>query len=161
MKYQLYTLTKVLLIISFLITGCEKDEAGGTATQNMAGEWWVQIKVGNSLVVPDYFKMLSYNTSANVANEMWLDDQEHIWPFKFKVSADQVAKTFIANNAKSLYSNITVTVLNGKVLSNASKGPVSKAVTDSIYFEAAFSDDPGTIYKFTGYARTRFAEDDH
>jgi hypothetical protein len=34
-------------------------------------------------------------------------------------------------------------------------------VTDSIYFEAEFSDDPGTTYQFTGYRRTGWPEDDH
>jgi hypothetical protein len=46
-------------------------------------------------------------------------------------------------------------------LEKVAKGPVSKAVTDSIYFEAEFSDDPGEIYQLAGYRRTRWHEDDH
>lgn len=70
-------------------------------------------------------------------------------------------QTFAATNAESLYSNIKVNLQNGKVLTGVSKGPVSQAVTDSIYFEAEFSDDPGTVYQIHGYARTRYVEDDH
>jgi Lipid-binding putative hydrolase len=148
----------------FLFTGCVKektDEAGGTATRAMAGEWWVQIKVNNALVVPDYFKILTYNTAENIATKMWLDDHENIWPFKFQVDVDPAGKTFAAPNASSTYTNITVKLANGKILDKITKGPVSNAVTDSIYFEAEFSDDPGTTYQFTGYKRTRWPEDDH
>lgn len=147
-----------------LLTACVKDRdnsAGGTATQAMAGEWWVQIKVNNNLVVPDYFKILTYNTAENVASKMWIDDYEHIWPFKFKIDVDPAAKTFSAASVQSTYTNITVKLANGKILDNVTKGPVSKAVTDSIYFEAEFSDDPGVTYQFTGYKRTRWPEDDH
>lgn len=70
-------------------------------------------------------------------------------------------KTFNANASHSQYSDITVNLQNGKVIAGASEGPFSKAVTDSIYVEAEFSDDPGTVYQLTGYRRTRFQEDDH
>jgi len=92
---------------------------------------------------------------------MWLDDQEHLWPFKFKIDVDPGAKTFAAANAPSSYSNITVKLNKGKIMDKVTKGPVSLVVTDSIYFEAEFSDDPGTTYQFSGYKRTRWPEDDH
>lgn len=156
----------ILVIIAslLLVTACRKEkdtDAGGTNTQAMAGEWWVQVKVGNVAVVPDWFKILTYNTTDNVATQMWIDDQEHLWPFKFKIDVDPNAKTFSATSATSTYTNITVKLQNGKILDKVSKGPVSQAVTDSIYFEAEFSDDPGTVYQLTGYRRTRWAEDDH
>lgn len=92
---------------------------------------------------------------------MWLDDEEEIWPFKFEVDVNGANQTFSATGAESQYSNIKINLQNGKVLSDVSKGPVSQAVTDSIYFEAEFSDDPGTVYQIHGYARTRYVEDDH
>jgi Lipid-binding putative hydrolase len=153
-----------LIMVSILFVACRKehdDDAGATNTAAMAGEWWVQIKVNNALVAPDFFKVLTYNTAENVATKMWIDDQEHIWPFKLKIDVDPAAKSFSAANATSEYTSITVKLANGKMLDKVSKGPVSNAVTDSIYFEAEFSDDPGTTYQFSGYKRTRWPEDDH
>ena len=164
MRYKLIKSLSVVLMLSLVITACRKEkdtDAGGTTTQAMAGEWWVQIKVNNVPVVPNWFKILTYNTAENVSTKMWLDDEEHIWPFKLKMDVDPAAKTFSAANAASTYSNITVKLANGKILDKVTKGPVSQAVTDSIYFEAEFSDDPGTTYQLTGYRRTRWPEDDH
>lgn len=153
----------LLLVIAGIVgAGCQKDEdIGGTAVEKLAGEWWVQVSVDNTLIAQDYFPLMTYNTADNAANKMWLDDKEAFWPFKVKCDVDQANLSFSATAAESLYTNITVTLQNGKVLTGVSKGPVSGAVTDSIYFEAEFSDDPGTVYQFHGYARTRFAEDDH
>ena len=164
MKYNFLKAISVLTIVATCFVACVKErdnDAGGTVTENLAGEWWVQIKQNNVAVVPNWFKILTYNTADNVATKMWLDDFEHIWPFKFKIDVDPVAKTFAAANATSTYTNITVKLANGKILEDITKGPVSKAVTDSIYFEAEFSDDPGEVYQFTGYKRTRWPEDDH
>lgn len=155
-----HILIAAIALLAF--SGCSKDdEVGGTATQDIAGEWWVQISVDNTPVVPDFFKILTYNTAENVPDKMWLDDEGNLWPFKFKVNVNASAKTFSAEDAASTYSNITINLMNGKILKNASKGPLSKAQTDSIYFEAEFSDDPGIVYQLSGYKRTRFSEDDH
>ena len=154
----------ILFIMSVLFVACRKEDntdAGATNTAAMAGEWWIQLKVNNALVVPNFFKILTYNTSENVATKMWIDDQENIWPFKLKIDVDPAGKSFSAANGTSEYTNITVKLANGKMLDKVSKGPVSNAITDSIYFEAEFSDDPGTVYQFTGYKRTRWPEDDH
>ena len=94
----------LLLICSILFSACRKEkdtDAGATNTAAMAGEWWVQIKVNNTLLLPDYFKILTYNTAENVATKMWIDDHENIWPFKFKIDVDPAAKTFTAANGES------------------------------------------------------------
>ena len=164
MRNTMLKSVSVLSLMAILFIACTKErdnDPGGTATEALAGEWWIQIKVNNALVAPGYFKILTYNTAENVGTKMWLDDHESIWPFKFKMDVDPVAKTFSAPNATSTYTNITIKMANGKILQNVTKGPVSNAVTDSIYFEAEFSDDPGTTYQFTGYKRTRWPEDDH
>lgn len=164
MRNKLFKYGSILCIMAILSVACTKErdnDAGGTATEALAGEWWVQIKVNNTPVVADYFKILTYNTAENVGTKMWLDDQEHIWPFKFKIDVDPAGKTFSAASATSTYTNITIKLANGKILDKVTKGPASQAVTDSIYFEAEFSDDPGTTYQFAGYKRTRWPEDDH
>ena len=160
-KYFLKT-GLILMLTSIFIPSCQKDDkVGGTATEKISGEWWIRLSVDGSLIDPGYFKILTYNTSENVPTKIWLDDEENLWPFKFKADVDPANLTFSATDATSEYSDITVKVNNGKVLQGVTKGPVSLAVTDSIYFEAEFSDDPGTVYQLAGYRRTRFDGDDH
>jgi hypothetical protein len=152
----LSTVSAVLLVV-LTLSSCEKDpEAGGTAVQSMAGEWWVQLDRAGA-----YYHFSTYNTAANLGSEMWLDDLESFWQMKGKVNVDLATLTFSANNIKNEYYDITFNIDSGKIIQNASKGPVSKAVTDSISFVAEFSDDPGTKYRLSGYRRTRFSEDDH
>lgn len=159
MKHTSIKYICTIIIAGALFASCKKDDVGGTAVQQLSGEWWIQLKINNTPVIPNFFKVSTYNTSKNVGSEMWLDFPD--WPFKGKVSVDPVALTFIANKSQSEYGAVTANIVGGKILQNASKGPVSKAVTDSIYFEGEFSDDPGTKYQVTGYRRTRYAEDDH
>ena len=160
------TLISMLLATIFLtsLNSCVKeydDDPGGTATQAMAGEWWVQAGIDNELLSPQYYKILTYNTSDNANNKMWIDDQGEFWEFKVKMDVNLANKTFTATGGENTYYDITVTLKNGKVIPGASIGPNSKAVTDSIYVEAEFSDDPGTIYQLSGYRRTRWQVDDH
>lgn len=151
-----------VFMAGIIVAGCEKDEdIGGTAVEKLAGEWWVQLSVDDNLVTQSFFSVMTYNTADNASNKMWIDDHEDLWPFKFKCDVDAANQTFSVTGATSEYSNITINVQNGKVLTGVGKGPVSQAVTDSIYFEAEFSDDPGVTYQIHGYRRTRFAEDDH
>jgi hypothetical protein len=146
----------------FIFSSCERDDSvGGTATQDLAGEWWVQISVDNSLIDPGFYKVLTYNTSDNAPDKIWVDDEQNIFGFKSKVPANVTGKTFSGDNAVNAYGTNTISFKNGKIMMGVSKGPVSQAATDSIYFEAEFSDDPGTIYQFHGYQRTRYTEDDH
>jgi hypothetical protein len=160
MRNRLITYTFAIAITGILLTACKKDdEVGGTAVQKLSGEWWIQLKVNNTPVIPNYFKVSTYNTSQNVGTEMWLDFPD--WPFKGKVSVDANALTFQATKSQSDLSAVSARIQNGKILQNGSKGPSSKAVTDSIYFEGEFTDDPGTTYQITGYRRTRYSEDDH
>lgn len=164
MTNKLIKSVSLIMLAAVMVLACKKEKdtsAGGTATQAMAGEFWIQLKQNNKLVVPDFFKIVTYNTAENLPNSMWIDDQEHLWPFKVKMIVDPATKTFSAANAKSSYSNITVKINNGKILEKVTKGPVSQTVTDSIYFEAEFSDDPGEVYQLAGYRRTRWPEDDH
>lgn len=55
---------------------------------------------------------------------------------------------------------ITVKVLGGSIEKNTVE-TASKAVTDAINIELEFGDDEGTIYRYKGYRRTGFLEDEH
>ena len=165
MKKYFYILTLCVLALS----SCKKDEeVGGTAVQGMSNEWYVQVQAVNSstgeIITPysaGYSTLSTYNTADNSSTMMWMDDSKSFYGLKAKVNVDQANKTFSVTNADELYFAIHVTIKNGKIIKDGAVGPVSKAVTDAISYEATFDDDPATTYQFKGYARTRFVGDDH
>ena len=86
---------KILLlaisVIALSLFSCEKEEIGGTATQSLAGQWYITIDAvdsagnvmtdatGSTADYENYFSfsnrllILTYNTVANNPNEMYLD----------------------------------------------------------------------------------------
>ncbi|WP_423147514.1 lipid-binding protein [Rubrolithibacter danxiaensis] len=159
----LYTVITALFIV--FLGSCQKDpEVGGTATQALAGDWFVQWKE----LPGTYFHFTTYNTAANSQTEMWLDDNYSFWSstgdeqLKGKVTVNASSLSFSGDNIANVDPNmpITFSIKNGKVIPNGAKGPGSNAPTDSIYFEAEFSDDPGTTYIISGYRRTGFDADE-
>jgi len=167
---------------------CEKKyEPGGTAIQDMAGDWWVT----NQQSVDEYYyifkgqgqmpdeanienwewdyvyddshtNIFTYNTAANLPTEMFVEDGGSFWDYKVKVKVDYNAKTFEAPTTANLaYDGCDVTIIKGKVLKGAATSPSGTPV-DSIVFYVKFSDDNyGFTYtKVSGFRRTGFPEDD-
>lgn len=101
MKKIIYLFAMVLLFAS-----CEKEEIGGTATESMAGEWYVHVDAvdeNGDVVFEDAeifglgnFLILTYNTSDNVDNIMFIDDLTNFWTFKSKVDCNVSSLTFSA-----------------------------------------------------------------
>lgn len=146
-----------------------KDEVGGTATQLMAGEWMVHVDgvdANGNVVMEDpfgygSFELLTYNTSANVENKMFVDDEGNFWEMKGEVDCNLENLTFSATGVKELYNDITFDVLNGKILPGAAHSELFGHVADSICFDVKFSNDDyiGELWdaiRFSGYRRTGF-----
>ena len=164
---------KILLVgmvAGLLMTSCTKDEIGGTVLQQMAGEWFCELQFQDdgewvnllSLYGADYFFMLTYNTAAN-NNELFIDDEEELWPFKGKVKCDIDNLTFSTGGTQTenLYDkDASFEVKNGKILLGGARS-VAGHVTDGIYMEIEFADDPGEIYRIIGHRRTGFDADYH
>ena len=147
---------------AILFTSCDKNlpDVGGTTPEKLANEWWVTFTVdGDDIYGLGHTKLVTYNTAAN-NNEIWIDDQEHTWEYKVKALADLNNLTFSANQATDQYHGISVNIANGKVLPGAGRSRTGN-VSDSIYMEVEFSDDPGTTYVVSGHGRTRFDEDEY
>lgn len=84
MKKVLYFAATLLFGLTF--TSCEKEEIGGTATESMAGQWYVDIDAvddnGNPITGGEHYfgydeervLLLTYNTVNNVPDKMWIDD---------------------------------------------------------------------------------------
>jgi hypothetical protein len=166
-KFKNKILIASLAIIS-LVTFNSCDEGGepnpgGTATEKFAGDWHI-IGFEPDGVTPafggGYHLYTTYNAASNDEN-FWIDDHDEFFEIKTKVQAlDFTNLTFAGQvDADELYTGGTVTVSNGKILKAAAQSFGGHTV-DSIYFEAEFDWDPGTVYKFGGHKRTGFLEDE-
>ena len=164
MKKVLYLAT-MLLCMAF--TSCQKEEIGGTATQNLAGEWYVKANVVNadgSVIEDPYglgrFLIMTYSTSANNPNEIWVDDSKNFWNFKVKATGDVNSLTISAASAQNQRGDeITVNITNGKIVKN---GGVQNngSPADYITMDVEFSDDAGTIYRLEGVRYSGLVEND-
>lgn len=159
------------------MASCEKDEIGGTATEALAGEWYVTVDAvdadGNVVYSDDeWFQMgniflYTYNTAANVPTEMYIDDMGYFWEYKVKVKCDVKSLTFSTNGAvaNESYAGCDVTIDGGKILPGAATTPHGTPA-DSIIFYVSFSDDtyPANYgyakYRVSGYRYTGLVEDD-
>ncbi|MCD8177758.1 MAG: hypothetical protein LUE98_10130 [Tannerellaceae bacterium] len=167
-----------IMIAGIFLTSCEKDKIGGTATESLAGEWYVTVDAmnadgstwGEDPFGIGHFLIATYNTAANVESEIWVDDCEQFWDFKVKAKADANMLTFSANEAESVYRDgtaiaITVSIVDGKILLGGATTP-SGMPADSIVFKVTFSDDTNTTnygfdhYKISGYRYTGLTNDD-
>lgn len=155
---------KVVLgvIFSTVFFACQKDaEIGGTAVQDMAGDWFVRIN-GEQ----EYFPLYTYNTADNAPDLMWVDGEDLALGdvplgIKGKVSIAYGEKSFSGENISNIAGTSEdipdFSIADGKIVPNGTKGPVSGTPADSIYFELKVG---GQSYKVEGYHRTGFLKDD-
>lgn len=160
----------LLLVLVMSFTSCYDDlEVGGTETQNMSGDWWVQLLIddgaGNWVdgFGVGYFHVSTYNTAANTSSEMWLDDHG-FWPYKAKVPINYDSQTFSAVDLADPFSDpdlpVTATIMDGKILDDVATTSGGNQ-SDSIHYRIEWSDYPGVDFMVAGYRRTGFAEDEH
>jgi hypothetical protein len=172
MKKTIYLL---MGLAGLLFTSCEKDEIGGTATESMAGEWYVTadaVDDAGNVVYEDLFglgnfMLNTYNTASNANDKLYVDDRGNFWEFKLRVNCDLSSLTFQSNGgvANEAYDGCDVTISGGKILPKAATNPHGTAA-DSIVFYVSFSDDeyPDLYgyakYKISGYRYTGLTSDD-
>ena len=100
MKRIVYLFVAVLLFAS-----CEKNEIGSTATESLSGQWYVNVDAvdenGNVVYTGaeffefyNNFLILTYNTSDNDQDVMFIDDLKNFWTFKSKVDCSTSSLTF-------------------------------------------------------------------
>jgi len=169
-------LTRALLaVFIILFTACEKDEIGGTATEKMAGEWFVVADAVDSegnVVYEDadlfgigYFHLDTYNISSNSLTEMWINDNGNFWDFKTRININFDQMTFAAENADNQAYESKVTIEDGKIILGAATTP-SGMPADSIVFTVTFDDDPYPEaygyygYRVSGYRYSGFEADE-
>ena len=160
-------ITILFAFTAVMLASCSKEiEPGGTSVEKMAGEWWVTvsaIKDGQDLgdIGLGHFRMNTYNTAANVATEMWLEDGGNFWDYKVKVNVDYNNRTFSTNDFIDNTSyDCKVKITDGKVMEGLATTP-SGMSADSIIYMIQFDDDDNKLtYKVSGFRRTGFPADD-
>ena len=163
----------VALVGMFTFVSCdpETDEkAGGTAVEKMAGHWVVTVDAvdedGNVIdenLLGKKIDLNTYNTAANEADKMWLDDGGNFYNVKMKVNVtDYKNGKFEAipntsyNPADDAAGNVEF--LKGQVLYGQGKN-LHGAPVDSICYTVKFSDDDNAlIYRISGKRYSGFTE---
>lgn len=174
MKKVLYFMT---LILAVMLTSCSKEEIGGTATQQAAGDWYVTVvacDANDNVVFEDdeLFGMgkwhcLTYNTAANDPTKMIISDQGNFRDYMVVVNVDLASMTFSTPNgdfAQNLSYDCKVKVTNGKIVLGGGK-QVNGSVADYIEYNITFSnDDNAPAYydhlKVTGVRYSGLADND-
>ena len=159
----------MLLASVVLFASCAKDPIGGTATVDMAGEWYVTVDAvdeNGEILYEDPYGMgpvifSTFNTAANKADEMFVSDNYNFLEFQVQVKADPAAMTFETEGiAQNLVSECGVTISSGKITLGGAKTP-SGMSADAIEFLISFDDDDNEfIYKVHGFRYTGLAGDE-
>lgn len=162
----------VALVGAFTFVSCdpETDEkAGGTAVEKMAGRWVVTVDAvdedGNVIdenLLGKKIDLNTYNTAANDADKMWLDDAA-FYGVKMKVNITDYKNGKFEATPNTCYNPSddeagNVEFLKGQVLYGQGKN-LHGAPVDSICYTVKFSDDDNAlIYRISGKRYSGFTE---
>jgi hypothetical protein len=170
MKKLLY-LSFIVPLAMLLFSSCETMEDPNmeySPVYPLSGEWYVKFELQTATDTFEdvynlgYVKILTYNTSSNTKDTIWIDDYTNTWNFKIKCPINLKEKTFGMKDSM-VNSNpdypIKIYIRDGSV--QVGKGrSISGVKTDSICFLIGFEDDPGSVYRISGHRRTGFIEDE-
>ena len=164
----------ILAVAAISMASCAKEEPGMTATEPLAGQWYVTFDAVDNdgkLVEADPHQKgrvltATFNTSANSANQMWVSDLNNFWEYQAKVNCDVNTLTFSSADWVDNYTyDCKVKITDGKMLKGAAKTP-SGMPADSIVYYVQFSDDEDieagnwAKYRVSGYRYTGFVADE-
>ena len=118
-----------------------------------------QASVGGEAITGS-FHLLTYNTSSNNPNEIFVDDQGNFWDFKVKAAAELNGLTFSAIDAQNLSYDCKVSVTNAKIVKNGGFQN-NGSPADLISMDVTFSDDEdGLVYHLEGVRYSGLEEND-
>lgn len=169
-KYISMFLVALLGMFTFGSCDPETDEkAGGTAVEKMAGRWVVTVDAvdedGNVIdenLLGKKIDLNTYNTAANDADKMWLDDAA-FYGVKMKVNITDYKNGKFEATPNTSYNPSydeagNVEFLKGQVLYGQGKN-IHGAPVDSICYTVKFSDDDNAlIYRISGKRYSGFTE---
>lgn len=169
-KYISMFLVALVGMFTFVSCDPETDEkAGGTAVEKMAGHWVVTVDAvdedGNVIdenLLGKKIDLNTYNTAANDADKMWLDDAA-FYGVKMKVNITDYKNGKFEATPNTCYNPSddeagNVEFLKGQVLYGQGKN-IHGAPVDSICYTVKFSDDDNAlIYRISGKRYSGFTE---
>lgn len=145
-----------IFLVSALVSCTEEPEIWDSATLEYAGNWQFQLfsADGQDLYVDYGYALYTYNTAANIPNEIWIDDETALFPMKFKATLDGTSGEFLSVRGTNIYGTPvntpgetdtieTVTmggdysefeVVEGHIIENASL-MTSGVYSDSLYMK--------------------------
>ncbi len=169
------------LLLCAGLTACQKEEIGGTATESMAGQWYVDVDAVDENDQPieggtHYFGydeervlLLTYNTAANDGSKMWIDDLGAFdlatyygapaypnYSLKAVVNINQDSKTFSATEADNVaaengFGSDLYKVTIEGKILPGAGRQKNGSPADSIVFFVTYKDDPW--FPDDGYTR--------
>lgn len=169
-KYISMFMVALVGMFTFVSCDLETDEkAGGTAVEKMAGHWVVTVDAvdedGNVIdenLLGKKIDLNTYNTAANDADKMWLDDAA-FYGVKMKVNITDYKNGKFEATPNTCYNPSddeagNVEFLKGQVLYGQGKN-IHGAPVDSICYTVKFSDDDNAlIYRISGKRYSGFTE---
>ncbi len=157
----------MLAFVGLTAASCKKDQPDVVVSPvyPISGEWYVKVyNADGTLARPTFATLSTFNTSENTADVVWMKMLSATVPYALlaKVSCDVNAKTLSATNAVNTVFTPTkkLTILEGKVLLNATTLKGSKTVADSIYVKYTTEQD-GKTYVISGHRRSQYEEDQY
>ncbi len=151
----------LFVVFSMVFLSCDKKAEYieiDSQVVEAAGEWW--IKFSKAGYETGYLKVITFNTAADIATEMWLSDKGNWKDIKVKCPVNISDLTFGGTGLVNATTSMTVTVKNGKITKGGGLS-TSGVVTDKISFEIELSTEPSITYKAEGTRKTGFIEDEH
>lgn len=165
-----------LAACAFLVTGLsacndqgyEDYDSGGTPSQALSGEWYIDILDDDGSVLVEHAIHKTFDDNAGklyISDRIALHDPPQPsdftgWWLVSKVDYDLSNLTFSATAAENEADGSIVNITEGKILKNVAHSKAGNIV-DSIYFKGEFDYEPGRILTFSGHRRTGFEEDDY
>jgi len=183
MKKGLILLMFGAAVLSLGISSCNKIDSldnykdvnvGQTATMPLNGEYWVKVDIGvigatDTTWYADglgwgWIRIQLYNTASNTKDSIWFSDPNGWWAVAKTacVPSETLIKASVpVDNMDPREAGQTVTFLGGKVFLKGTITP-GGSVADSISISTKYSDNAaGYIFRYGGYRRTGFQEDEH
>ena len=149
-KYISFFAMTLALSLGFIACDTEtNEEPGGTKVEKMCGYWDVTydaVDDAGNIVYEDPYEvgivdLYTYNTSDESTTQIYIDDRDKFWKYKFLINIDYNTRTFsspsVWYDAKESGHAI---VTDGKILEGAAKNSHGMP-NDSISFYISFDDD--------------------
>lgn len=148
---KIHVIIGMLFASTLSFTSCQQDvEVWNSETLEYSGRYVIELKsedMTKTLVPYDGTELRIYNTSANVANEVWMDDEKALFPLKCKFSFTGTPASFKSTNVEFEKLTNNVYAISVPTTAPTTEGQTIEEERD--YLRAAVLDGKITPKSFT------------